>query len=441
MSHPFRIAAVLAVVATLGAQNESGPRGGLKLLERSQYEAIEQALIPLGGGLPPAVDLSAGMPPVRSQGSEESCTAWSAAYAIRTYLAHHGHSWDVSSPDHQFSPAFIYNQLVRGNCHTGLQFPEVLNLMVTQGVATLAAMPYLDGACSAQPGPQLVEQAAQYRIAGYRRINEQNPTEVKAQLAAQFPLLIAVEYDNLAQHLGPNQVWRQHGAAVGFHAVALVGYNDSNRTFKFMNSWGPNWGTGGYGLIDYDLFPRVVREAYLLAPYASMNPDSNRTSETKKSQNPKPNPQDVSSVTRPASQPQASVGVTGIAPSKDNSSLVVSLNYTLRGLAGHSGQIALHFLYPNGQGVRASGAKYADIYGYAAVGTSRFAISRQTVDNLGIRFTVPAAAFVVPSGSYVTQGGRRVYQVKWTNLLMRAELFVDNYGVARSPAFTFRVWR
>jgi C1A family cysteine protease len=38
----------------------------------------------------------------------------------------------------------------------------------------------------------------------------------------------------------------------GYHAVLLIGYDDTSRTFKFQNSWGVNWGDKGYGYFPYD---------------------------------------------------------------------------------------------------------------------------------------------------------------------------------------------
>ena len=38
------------------------------------------------------------------------------------------------------------------------------------------------------------------------------------------------------------------------HAILIVGYNDEIGAFKFVNSWGANWGNQGYGWLTYDYF-------------------------------------------------------------------------------------------------------------------------------------------------------------------------------------------
>jgi C1A family cysteine protease len=35
-------------------------------------------------------------------------------------------------------------------------------------------------------------------------------------------------------------------SAIGGHAMLIVGYNQKKEEFIVRNSWGPNWGYGGY---------------------------------------------------------------------------------------------------------------------------------------------------------------------------------------------------
>jgi hypothetical protein len=32
----------------------------------------------------------------------------------------------------------------------------------------------------------------------------------------------------------------------GLHAITIIGYDDSKRAFRMVNSWGPNWGDNGF---------------------------------------------------------------------------------------------------------------------------------------------------------------------------------------------------
>jgi hypothetical protein len=148
------------------AQPASNRSMGLKLLDEAEYRSIPIALVPLGGVLPAQVDLSGDMPPVGDQGNQLSCTAWSVAYAVRTYIEKREQKWDVTDPSRQFSPSFIYNQLAHGNCNEGVHFAAAFNIMTEKGAATMNLMPYYESNCSSQPGIEVKQQAQNYRIAG-----------------------------------------------------------------------------------------------------------------------------------------------------------------------------------------------------------------------------------------------------------------------------------
>jgi hypothetical protein len=248
-------------------------RLGLIPMVASQYRSIQVNPTPLTRALPASVDLSGDMPPVGDQGNQDSCVAWSTGYAARTYLERMElqRDWNVSIPAAQFSPAFVYNQLVRGNCSAGLTIASALDLMTTEGVATMTTMPYSDTDCQSQPSPQAAQYAAEFKISGYRRIDTQNLSVVKAHLAAGMPVVVAMDVDSTFMNLASNQEWASKGPTVGTHAVVLTGYDDAQHVFKLINSWGTNWGTDGYGYVDYNLFPSVAREAYIITPFHSPN--------------------------------------------------------------------------------------------------------------------------------------------------------------------------
>lgn len=61
------------------------------------------------------------------------------------------------------------------------------------------------------------------------------------------------DFDNL--NATNNRVYDNlSGTSRGLHAITLVGFNDTERTFKFINSWGTSFGDGGYGWLSYDIF-------------------------------------------------------------------------------------------------------------------------------------------------------------------------------------------
>lgn len=47
-------------------------------------------------------------------------------------------------------------------------------------------------------------------------------------------------------------IYQASGVITGYHAVSIIGYNDSSNYFIAKNSWGPGWGMGGFFYIAYD---------------------------------------------------------------------------------------------------------------------------------------------------------------------------------------------
>lgn len=53
------------------------------------------------------------------------------------------------------------------------------------------------------------------------------------------------------------------GPLRAYHAIVITGYDDQTGWFKFINSWSPAWGDGGYFYIPYDFLGIVAIRAYV----------------------------------------------------------------------------------------------------------------------------------------------------------------------------------
>ncbi len=115
--------------------------------------------------------------------------------------------------------------------------------------------------------------ARPFAIADWRRVNVQDPTEVKTHLASGFPVLIGMMVDTAFMRLRGDVAYAQaSGKTEGGHAMILVGYSDDRGAFKVMNSWGKQWGNGGFGWISYGVFSQTVREAYVAQDVVTVAP-------------------------------------------------------------------------------------------------------------------------------------------------------------------------
>ena len=259
----------------LAVETYTGPpvRYGLNPLDPKRYLSIPLATAPRQGKLPSSCDLSKDMPSVGEQGDQPSCVGWAIAYALKTYQERTERFWDPNPDEHLFSPAYIYNQVTVGECNSGADFIEGFNVLTEQGCSTLATMPYDAASCDAEPSDDAKAEADQYRAAYYRRINVQDPTEIRAHLAAGYPIVMGMRVHSHFKFLRGQAIYDdvEGYQQEGEHALCVVGYDDNpddnpdpNKSmYKVLNSWGPGWGQDGYFWITYDLFKDVVFEAYV----------------------------------------------------------------------------------------------------------------------------------------------------------------------------------
>jgi cell division septation protein DedD len=216
--------------------------------------------------LPAIVDLSAKMPAVGDQGQEGSCVAWASAYAMRGYEARLD-VWSSVAPkstvaSNNFSPSFVYNQ-INGGRDGGSAIPTALTLLQQEGAATLADMPYVAGQYTTRPSAAALADAKNYKLATFGSITVSDLNSMKVQLAAGIPVILAINVYANFFGLGANQVYTGiSGPLEGGHAITIAGYDDTKQAFEIINSWGPYWGTAGYGWISYGAMSKIAVEAY-----------------------------------------------------------------------------------------------------------------------------------------------------------------------------------
>lgn len=217
-------------------------------------------------------------PTPRDQGSQQSCTAFAAVYAVKGYLENREHGWAPNSDEHLFSPAYIYNPLAGGQ-NVGIYIQRALTRMETEGACTWDKMPWSESDITTQPSSEATEQGRNhengtFRIERWDPITVRNINDVKNRLAAMRPVIIAAYVD-----VSDNGTWDVNANGVtgkyrnrqklGYHAMVVVGYDDDKDgpdkgAFEVMNSWGDDWNDNGYAWISYDWWEDWASEGYVV---------------------------------------------------------------------------------------------------------------------------------------------------------------------------------
>lgn len=249
----------------------TGVSYGALLLTRAELDQLPRALSPNGAEtagetLPAAVDnRSTGfLPTTGDQRSQNSCTAWAVGYASATFFKAKlvGHA-PIQATD-LASPADLYVKLLQARnyaCNNGSYIGDGLNILLKDGVESLALSPYSDHAC-ATPGS-----SRDFLITGFQNIAASDATSMKRELAAGKVLPFGARvYDELATWgMGPSRmgVYRVNQATGGGgHAMVVIGYDDARGAWLVQNSWGASFGDQGRFWYDYGSFQQTASEVY-----------------------------------------------------------------------------------------------------------------------------------------------------------------------------------
>jgi C1A family cysteine protease len=204
--------------------------------------------------LPKSVDLRAQCPAVYDQGQLGSCTANSIGGAIEFELM------KQKAPVFMPSRLFIYyNERVIENTvssDNGAQIRDGIKTVNQQGVCPETAWPYNISEFAQKPHASCYQQGLQHKVTSYQRVNR-SVAQMEGCLADGYPFVIGFTvYDSFESaqvaKTGILQMPAKSEKVVGGHAVLVVGYNDTQKTFIIRNSWGDGWGQKGYFTMPFD---------------------------------------------------------------------------------------------------------------------------------------------------------------------------------------------
>ncbi|MES6389984.1 C1 family peptidase, partial [Cutibacterium acnes] len=116
----------------------------------------------------------------------------------------------------------------------------------------------------AQTSQQFYSLAAALRIASFYNVGK-TQSSWKQWLSKYGPLYVAINVDSSWMSATKNSgVLTQYNVnqIYGGHAVLICGYDTDKDCFIFKNSWGTNWGDGGYAYCSSRWCAQAVLEVY-----------------------------------------------------------------------------------------------------------------------------------------------------------------------------------
>ncbi|MCA8978261.1 MAG: hypothetical protein KDC98_26270 [Planctomycetes bacterium] len=245
-----------------GLSNQAN-RLGLKATNPREDGGLTQ--LRLGAfALPSQFDWRAKLPPIGDQGRQGSCVGWSTAYYTKTAFEAMVEGWSTTDANHQFSPAWVYNQINGGEDNGSLP-SDAFQLMVDRGAATLATMPYRDSDFTQQPGAAAIGEAAGFKNTDSSEHGVFDFAAITSYLANTGPLVLGIQvYSNFYQ--AGTDYTSVTGELQGGHAITCAGYdlNRNGGSLLLANSWATTWGDAGFTWISRDALRQIFIGAWTM---------------------------------------------------------------------------------------------------------------------------------------------------------------------------------
>jgi hypothetical protein len=187
--------------------------------------------------------------PIRNQGQCGSCYSFGASATYESYqLVTQGETYDLSEQWFMMKAKAIGPY---GGC-SGWYLDTSMNLLKDHGVTAESCCPYKasESACPSTCQPT-------YKIKGWASTTDLNTIKAAIKQYGLVYVGFAV-YNDFMSYSGGIYKYTT-GSLRGYHAVAIVGYDDNNSCFKVKNSWGTGWGEQGYFRIGYDQMNNAVK--------------------------------------------------------------------------------------------------------------------------------------------------------------------------------------
>ena len=202
--------------------------------------------------LPPVVDLRPYMTQIENQETLGSCSANAAAGAYE-YLINRNqgiNTYDVSR-------LFLYynTRVLMGteDEDSGGFLSSVLEALHKKGICNEELWPYKIKKFAQKPPKECYQEANGNKIEKYEYVDTDLDTW-KSVLAQGYPIIFGMQIFDSFQtpRRGLISLPRRNDNNLGGHAMLCVGYSDPDNVFIVRNSWGTQWGDGGYCYIPYD---------------------------------------------------------------------------------------------------------------------------------------------------------------------------------------------
>ena len=274
--HEEAASALAATEALKAAEARARQR---RAADEAARQVLEQRRAAAGDGstveLLPEVDLRPVFAEhslyLKNQGARPSCSIFAVVGVLEYEYARRFGATE------QLSEEFLIWAFRRDHpgkpINDGYHFNEVLEALRRHGIARRDILPdsFASHLRDEAPPQGAIEDAAQRRtfaVVGIRPRETAMLARIVHALNQRTPVIIGIGWPHNATLERNNLLKDQAPLAGAGHAVTLVGYRSDGTpeslVFIYRNSYGPQWGLGGYGLMSASYLEKHVLSAFCL---------------------------------------------------------------------------------------------------------------------------------------------------------------------------------
>lgn len=205
-----------------------------------------------------------------NQGSIGSCTSWASGYAALTisYAIQNEITNTNEITNNAKSALYIFNQIKSGSCSDGAYVENALKLIKQKGDCDYKDFHPND--CQIVPSSIEDNKAQLFKILEYNTLfnlsanYDQKISSTINSLNANKPVVIGLNLRASFETVSKNGKYtpRESEKNIGGHALCVIGYDNINKEFEIINSWGTGWGNNGFFKISYNDYSKYCQEAY-----------------------------------------------------------------------------------------------------------------------------------------------------------------------------------
>jgi len=245
---------------------------GLNFDDEVYQQAPIKALLTRGDytQLPSSASLKQFCPPPGNQLQLNTSVGWAVSYGAMTILKAKQNNWTDPNKilQNAYSPVFSYYYAKPkddNDCSSPVSLNNLLTQLKEKGAPKFVE--FMEFCPNSIEGQNLSKQS----ITGFSRLfdveasGEFKTTSVKKALAEGYPVVIGMHippsFNTATDFWQPREKFDEKYPG---QALCVIGY-DNNKyggALEVMNSWGRNWGNGGFIWIPYKYFEEFTRYAF-----------------------------------------------------------------------------------------------------------------------------------------------------------------------------------